>query len=154
MMVLVAALSIGVIAGLRTMTAPAAVSLAALLGWLELTHTPLAFMGSGVTAAILTLAALGEFVVDQLPTTPSRTSLLPLGARLVSGGLCGAAIGVSAGALWPGLIAGSVGATIGTFGGHAARLRLAVAFKSDRPAGFLEDALAVVAALAIVASRR
>jgi uncharacterized membrane protein len=43
------ALLIGVVAGLRTMTAPAAVSWAAHLGGLPLQGTPLAFMGATVT---------------------------------------------------------------------------------------------------------
>ncbi|HEY1434389.1 MAG TPA: DUF4126 domain-containing protein, partial [Thermoanaerobaculia bacterium] len=43
--VLVLAFLIGVVAGLRVMTAPAAVSWAARLGWLHLEGTPLAFLG-------------------------------------------------------------------------------------------------------------
>ena len=45
-----ALLIIGVIAGLRTMTAPAAVSWAARLGWLELGQTNLAFLGYALPA--------------------------------------------------------------------------------------------------------
>ena len=45
----VLAFLIGVVAGLRAMTAPAAVSWAARLGWLNLAGTPLAFMGAAVT---------------------------------------------------------------------------------------------------------
>ena len=41
-----AALLIGVVAGLRAFTAPAAVSLAAYLGWLPVAGTPLAFLAS------------------------------------------------------------------------------------------------------------
>ena len=44
-MVLFAALVIGIVAGLRAMTAPAAVSWAAPLGWLPLQGTSLAFLG-------------------------------------------------------------------------------------------------------------
>ncbi len=40
------ALLIGVVAGLRAMTAPAAVSWAAALGLLKLQGTPLAFLGA------------------------------------------------------------------------------------------------------------
>ena len=46
-----------------------------------------------------------------------------------------------------GLIAGLVGAVIGTLGGRAARGALAIAFGSDRPAAFLEDGVAVALAL-------
>ena len=42
------ALLIGVVAGLRALTAPAAVSWAAHLGWLHLQNTWLAFLGATV----------------------------------------------------------------------------------------------------------
>jgi uncharacterized membrane protein len=45
MIVLLLAVLIGVVDGLRTFTAPAAISWAAHLGWLQLGSTPLAFMG-------------------------------------------------------------------------------------------------------------
>src|ERR671922_2116790 len=67
---LLLAFGIGVVAGLRSMTAPAIVAWAAHLGWLNLSGSPLAFMGSLWAAAIFTLGALAEFVADQLPTTP------------------------------------------------------------------------------------
>jgi len=67
---LLLAFSIGVVAGLRSLTAPAVVAWAAHLGWLNLHGSPLAFMGSVWAVAIFTLLALVEFVADQLPTTP------------------------------------------------------------------------------------
>ena len=67
------ALLIGCVAGLRTVTAPAAVSWAAHLGRLHLDATWLAFLGYAWTPWILSLLALGELVGDQLPSTPSRT---------------------------------------------------------------------------------
>jgi uncharacterized membrane protein len=147
-------LLIGVIAGLRTMTAPAAVSWAARKGWINLAPTSLAFLGYAFTPWILTLLALAELVTDQLPTTPSRKAPGPFGARLVSGGLSGAAIGASRGSLLSGLIAGILGAVIGTIGGYACRARLAAAFGSDRPAALLEDAIAIGGAFLIVAALR
>jgi uncharacterized membrane protein len=143
-------LLIGVVAGLRTMTAPAAVSWAARLGRLNLAPTGLAFLGYAFTPWVLTLLALGEFVTDQLPTTPSRTVPIQFGARIVTGGLSGAAIGASGGALFIGLIAGIIGAVIGTLGGRAFRARLAAAFGTDRPAAFIEDAVAIVGAFLIM----
>jgi uncharacterized membrane protein len=53
------------------------------------------------------------------------------------------------GAIIGGLLAGIVGAIIGTLGGRAFRARLAKAFGSDRPAAFVEDAVAIGAALLI-----
>jgi uncharacterized membrane protein len=147
-------LLIGVVAGLRSLTTPAAVSWAARLGWLDVSHTGLAFLGYAATPWILTVLALGELVVDQLPTTPSRTKPFPFATRILTGGLSGAAIGAAGGALVFGLIAGIIGAVIGTLGGRAFRARLAAAFGRDRPAAFIEDAIAIGGALLIVVGLR
>ena len=144
------ALLIGVIAGLRTMTAPTAISWAAWSGRLALEGSWLAFLGYSWTPWIFTVLALGEFVGDQLPSTPSRTVPMQFGARLVSGAICGAAIGSPHHAMLGGLLAGVVGAVIGTLGGHAFRRRLAAWFKKDPLAAFIEDAIAVGGALLIV----
>ena len=56
----VLAFLIGVVSGLRSMTAPAAVSWAARLGWLHLENTWLAFFGFAATPYVLTLFAIGE----------------------------------------------------------------------------------------------
>jgi uncharacterized membrane protein len=143
-------LLIGVVAGLRAMTAPAAVSWAARIGWLNLAPTSLAFLGYAFTPWVLTALALTELVTDQLPSTPSRTVPPQFGARLVSGGLSGAAIGAAHGGLFIGLVAGIVGAVIGTLGGRTCRAQLARAFGSDRPAAFIEDAVAIVSAFLII----
>ena len=71
-MFLLLALLIGVVAGLRSATAPAAVSWGAWLGWLPLGDSWASFMGHWLAVAIFTIAALAEFVGDQLPSTPSR----------------------------------------------------------------------------------
>jgi uncharacterized membrane protein len=149
---LILALLIGIVAGLRAMTAPAAVSWGAALGWIDLSGSWLSFLGHWITPWILTLLAIGELVTDQLPTTPSRTVPVQFGARIVMGGLAGGAIGAAGGSLVAGMIAGVVGAVIGTLGGRAARARLAAAFGRDLPAAFLEDAVAIGGALVIVAA--
>jgi uncharacterized membrane protein len=148
--VFVLALLIGIVAGLRSMTAPAAVSWAARLGWLDLAHTPLAFLGYAFTPWVLTVFALGELVTDKLPTTPSRKAPMGFGARIVTGGLSGAAIGAASGALVVGAVGGIIGAVIGTLGGAAFRARLAAAFGRDRPAALIEDAVAIGGAYLIM----
>ncbi|MET0499785.1 MAG: DUF4126 domain-containing protein [Steroidobacteraceae bacterium] len=151
-MTLLLALLIGVIAGLRAMTAPAAISWAAHVGILGLEGSWLAFMGYAWTPWIFTVLAIGELVTDQLPTTPSRTVPVQFGTRILSGALCGAAIGITTGSLIAGTVAGAVGAVIGTLGGRAVRARLAAAFGKDRPAALIEDVIAIGGALAIVAA--
>lgn len=123
------------------------------VGPLDPGGTWLAFLEAGWIRWGLSVAALGELVADKLPGVPSRTILPSFGLRLVSGSLCGAAVGASAGtggAVPGGLVAGAVGAALGTFGGHAFRARLASALGSDPSAALLEDALAIAGALLVV----
>ena len=144
------ALLIGVIAGLRALTAPAAVSWGAWAGWIPLQGTPLAFMGFAATPWILTLMACGELVADQMPKTPSRKVPVQFGTRLVTGGLAGACVGASSQLLVEGLVLGVIGAVIGTLGGAAARAGLARAFGRDWPAAVLEDVVAFGGAALII----
>lgn len=154
MSVYVLALLIGVVAGLRAMTAPAAVSWAAHLGWLPLQDTPLAFLGFTATPYIFTVLAIVELITDQLPKTPSRTVPMQFGARLLLGGLSGAAIGAAHGGVGAGLIAGLIGAVIGTLGGARVRSAMARTFGRDQPAALIEDAVAIVGAVLIVMALR
>jgi uncharacterized membrane protein len=152
MSILVLSFLIGVVAGLRTMTAPAAVSWAAYVGWLDLQATPLAFLGYKFTPYIFTVLALFELVSDQLPKTPSRKVPVQFIARILSGGFCGAAIGASAGSLVGGIVAGAIGAIAGTLGGYELRTRLVRAIGgNDLPIALLEDAIAIAGAIWIVA---
>ena len=153
-MVYVLAFLIGLVAGLRAMTAPAVVSWAARLGWIDLQGTPLAFLGAAVTPWIFTAAAIGELVNDKLPTAGSRKAPGPFLARIVMGALCGAAIGASSHALAAGLVLGAIGAVAGTLGGYALRARLARAAGKDLPIALLEDALAIVLAFLAVRGAR
>jgi len=141
---------IGVIAGLRSLTAPAAVSWAARLGWLHLENTGLAFLGYAATPYILTVLAVAELVADRLPTTPSRKAPVGFTARIVTGALCGAALGAANQALAAGLIMGVLGAIAGTLGGYEARVRMAKAIGKDLPAALIEDAIAIGGALWVV----
>jgi uncharacterized membrane protein len=148
------ALLVGVVAGSRTFTAPAAVGWAARLGFLDLDGSWLAFMGYAWTPWIFTLLALVEMVLDQLPSTPSRKVPMQFGARIISGALSGATIGATAGSWIVGLIAGVIGAVIGTYGGAEIRSRMAEAFGHDTPAAFIEDTGAIVLGLIIVLALR
>ncbi|WP_262029183.1 DUF4126 domain-containing protein [Microvirga sp. Mcv34] len=150
MVVYILALLIGVIAGLRAMMAPAAISWATFLGLIHLEGTWLAFLGYRFTPWILTVLAIGELIGDQLPTTPSRKTPLPFAARIIIGGLCGGAIAAQGGSFLGGFVAGAVGGIIGTLGGAEGRARLAAAFSKDRPAALIEDAIAILGAALIV----
>ncbi|MGX8012527.1 DUF4126 domain-containing protein [Mesorhizobium sp. ORM8.1] len=146
------ALLIGVIAGLRAMTAPAAVAWGSYLGWLPVAGTWASFMGYWIAVGIFTILAIVELITDQLPSTPSRKVPQQFGARIVAGAFAGAVIGATTGATIGGLVAGAIGAVIGTLSGAEVRARLAAAFGKDPPAAFIEDAVAIIGGLLIVAA--
>jgi uncharacterized membrane protein len=148
------ALLIGIIAGLRAMTAPAAIAFAAHYGLLNLDGTWLAFLGYRWTPWILLVLAIGELITDQLPSTPSRKVPVQFGTRILMGAATGGAIGIAAGSLWIGAIIGVIGAVIGTLGGAAARGKMAAAFGKDLPAALIEDAVAIAGAVLVVLALR
>jgi uncharacterized membrane protein len=151
-MTLMLALLIGIIAGLRAMTVPAAIAWAAQLGWLDLSGSALSFLATPWVAWLATALALGELVTDQLPSTPSRKVPVQFTARLLVGALGGAAFGIAGGGVIPAIGAGVIGAFIGTTGGAWARGRLAALFGRDMPAAIIEDAVAIGGAYLIVSA--
>ncbi len=146
------AFAIGIIAGLRSLTAPAATCWAAHLGWIDLQQSPLAFMGSTVATSLFSLLAVGELITDKLPFTPSRLTPGPLGARILLGGLCGSAFCTAAGfSLLTGGLIGAGGGIAGAFMGYHARRSLTHTMKlPDFLVALIEDAIAIVGAFLIV----
>ena len=127
LLVLLLALLIGVVAGLRALTAPAVVAWAATLDWINLDGTWAQWVGHPITVTVLTVLAVVEFVTDQLPKTPSRKTPMQFVARLVTGGFAGAAHRHRVALHLGGLGAGVIGAVLGTLGGDRARRRLVAA---------------------------
>ena len=151
-LVLLLALLIGVVAGLRSLTAPAVVAWGAFLGWIDLHGTWASWVANLITVIVLSVLAVGELVGDKLPKTPARTAPPGFAARIVMGGFAGAVLGA-----WPhwtftALGAGIIGAVLGTLGGYQARKRLVAASGGrDLPIALLGDAIAILGGLAIVA---
>jgi uncharacterized membrane protein len=115
-------IGIGIIAGLRSLLAPAAVAWAAHFDLLNLNASPLAFMGSRTAVAIFSIFAIGELIADKLPKTPKRTAFAPLLARILLGGLSGACLFAAAGkSLLAGALLGGIGGVIGAFAGYEIR---------------------------------
>lgn len=132
---LLLAFVLGLVAGLRSFTAPAVL-------WLMRHPGPWA-IGLGACALV-------EYAVDQLPNAPPRTSTSGLLARVVSGAFVGWMAGMAAGrSSIAGAIAGAIGAVIGAYGGLAIRVRLSAAI-GNVSSGLLEDVVAIAAAVAIV----
>jgi len=152
MLIYVLALLIGVVAGLRAMTAPAAVSWAAYLGWINLDGSWLSFLSYWLAPLLLTLLAIAELITDQLPSTPSRKVPMQFGARIFMGAVCGAALGFAGGNWIIGLVLGAIGAVLGTLGGYEARKNLVIATGGQGlPIALIEDGIAIAMALWIVA---
>src|SRR6267142_4985419 len=86
------AFAVGVIAGLRTFTAPMVVSWAASLKWLHVEGTWAAFLGYAATPYIMTAIALAELVGDKLPKTASRKTPGPFVGRVLFGAFSGVAV--------------------------------------------------------------
>ncbi len=151
-LVFLLAFGIGIVTGLRALTAPAVVAWAAYLGWIKLSGSPLAFMGTVWAVGIFTILALVEYVTDQLPSTPARTVPMQLGARIVMALLCGACLGIAGGmSLWLAAIVAAIGAVAGTFGGYHARIGLGKALHApDVAIAVPEDLIAIGLGLCIV----
>src|SRR3979490_2913718 len=89
---LVAVPLLGLVTGMRSMTAMAVLCWFAYRGDLSLDGTWASWAAKLVTAIILPVLALGEFVADKLPRASNRTAVGPLLVRVVVGGLIGAIV--------------------------------------------------------------
>ena len=150
-MTLLFAFLIGLFAGLRSLTPPAAVAWAVHLGWLRLTR-PLALIGSLPAVIILSLLAVTEIIMDKLPSTPSRTAPPGLIARIVTGALTGACVSLGGGkTALVGAGLGLLGGIVGCFGGYQARAQLVKSLRApDFYIALLEDLIAIGGSLFIV----
>jgi uncharacterized membrane protein len=151
-MVLALIFAIGIIAGLRALTAPAVVCWAAHLGWLNLQNSHLAWMGSTAAVAIFSILALAEIINDKLPATGSRTAPPSLVIRSITGALAGTALAIAARqSVLLGIVLGVIGALAGSFLGYEVRHRIVTGLKiPDFPIALVEDAIAIGCGLLIV----
>ncbi|WP_080238654.1 DUF4126 family protein [Spirosoma rigui] len=147
------AFQIGLVAGMRAMTAPAVVSHKLSTTTTELpADSPLHFMTSPNTATVFKVLAGGELIGDKIPGSPDRTSPPQLVGRLVSGAMSGAALSEAEGqsATW-GTVLGGLGALAGTFAFF--HLRHFLTHEKGLPdpvVALAEDALTIALGLATV----
>jgi uncharacterized membrane protein len=140
---------IGLVAGARAMTPLATVSDAAGRGALPKDNGAPPWLGHPLVAAGTKAIAAGELWGDKLKSAPDRIVLAGILARIVSGGIAGAALAPRRRALAGAVLgaAGAVGAAYLTFD---LRMRALRQF-GQTPTGLVEDALTLAAAQVVVA---
>jgi uncharacterized membrane protein len=130
---LIAAVAIGISAGLRSQTPAGVLALAD---------------RRGARSLFAAACTIGEFGGDLLPNAPNRTAPLPLLGRAFTGFRAGRAIGTPENRLQTALVA-SVAAIAGAYGGLYVRREAAKRLGSV-PAALIEDVVAVALAVAAV----
>jgi|SRR6185437_191168 len=150
-MTLLFAFLIGLCAGFRSLTPPAALAWSVHLGWLNLPRR-LSLVGSLPAVIILSVLAVTEIIIDKLPNTPNRTAPLGLIARIVTGGFTGACVSIGGGkSAFVGAGLGVIGGIAGCFGGYQARVRLVKSLRQpDFNIALLEDLIAIGGSVLIV----
>jgi uncharacterized membrane protein len=143
---------IGVVAGSRSLTAPAVVAWPAHRTWIDLQSSPLSFMVSTAAVVVFALGPVGELIADKLPSTPSRLKPPGFIARIVLGGLSGAAVAASTSqSMALGAVLGAAGGIAGAFVGYELRTRLVRALGiPDFFIAGVEDVVAITGGLLIV----
>ncbi|MCK8492523.1 DUF4126 family protein [Spirosoma sp. RP8] len=111
------AFQIGIVAGMRALSAPAMVShKLAQMQPDPLPDSKLHSLASPKTATVLKVMAVGELIGDKLPNTPNRTEPSSVVGRMASGALSGAALSeVDGKDARYGAVMGAAGALVGTF---------------------------------------
>lgn len=133
---LLATTLLGLLAGMRTFTAPAV---------LMLMRRPSPF------AYLLGVLALGEYAGDLHPNAPARTAAVGLIARACSGAFCGWQVALLSGSSAAGLaLTGAAAAIVGAYVSLAVRLR-AIRLIGRVPSALLEDAITIAASVTVVA---
>ncbi|WP_188762290.1 DUF4126 family protein [Sandarakinorhabdus glacialis] len=139
----------GAIAGARSMTPLAAVSLAAKQGLLPRNNGAQAFLSHPVVVAGSLALAAGELAGDKMESAPDRIVVAGLAARLMTGAIAGAALAPRDERLVGGLL-GAAAAVAASYVTFELRMR-ALRRYGQTASGVVEDALVVGSALLIVA---
>ena len=146
------AISLGIIAGMRTFYAPAVLThILSRHSKKSLHHSPLAFMQTMAASKVFKVLAAGELAGDKLPNAPNRTAFPGVTARCLSGILVGATVYQAAGRrpLTGGLI-GGIAAAASTYGFFY--LRKAIVKTSGIPDAYIgaaEDAVVIAGGIAL-----
>lgn len=146
-------ISLGVLAGMRTFSAPATASyILSRRNSGALNNSPLNFMQRKTATAILALLAAAELAGDKNPSAPNRTGAGGLIGRTIAGALAGASIYKAAGhKALTGALIGGVAASAATFASFNARKQVVeLTGYADPYIGAGEDLLVIAGAAALI----
>ena len=146
------AVGLGILAGMRTASAPAIAShILSHHHTKALGKSPLKFMQNDKVAIALKVLAVGELIGDKLPNTPNRIKSGGLVLRCIAGSLAGASIFEASGnSAFAGAFVGSVTAFGSTFGSYFIRKNIVLKLSLLDPViGALEDALVIGAGVGL-----
>lgn len=142
----VKAVGLGVVAGMRSLMAPALLShkLVRTVPVKEPSE-PIHYLAHPPVEMGLKVLAAGELIGDKIPNVPDRTVPLEFGARIASGATCGAFLSQTEGeSVAAGAVAGGLGAAVGTLAFFRLRQWLTRDLGLPDPVVALaEDALAI-----------
>jgi uncharacterized membrane protein len=141
------AFGFGVLAGLRSMSAAAALAWAASLGGIRIGWIP----SGPETRSLATIAALAEMAGDKMPFAPDRRIVPSFLVRLALGAVGGGALAERGAWRAEGAVTGIAGAVAGTLLGRTAR-GANTRTGRDWARALTEDALAASLAIALVRS--
>jgi uncharacterized membrane protein len=137
-------ISLGILAGMRAMAAPAISShMLNKHPSRRLKHTPFNFMQSDATVKVLDTLAVGELIGDKMPSAPDRIAPAGLVGRCISGAFAGASIYKASGNNWyTGALLGGATAIAATYASFYLRKNLVKhTHIIDRVVGAVEDAI-------------
>lgn len=151
----VLAAGLGVIAGMRSMAAPAFVSRYLSRQRRRRSYSAVTrLLASRRTANVLGLLAIGEMVADKTPLVPDRTEPPALAGRLLMAAVSGVAVAEARGGSWPMAALISAAAAAGsTYGFYHLRALAARRTGLSNPAlGLTEDAVVIASGSRLAAA--
>lgn len=146
----------GIIAGMRSMSAPALISryLSRRFAY-RLSRSPLRYIQTPLVTKGLTVLAASEIVGDKLPAMPDRITPSVLAGRAASGALVGAVISkTDGGKVIHGIIIGGLAAIAATYGAYYLRKKIGKDMHiADPVLGLIEDAIALSGGVGLLKSK-
>ena len=149
---MLASFLIGLVGGQRALTPLATVAVAAARGALPRNTGAPTFLSNPLVAAATVALAAAEMGGDKMKSAPNRTALSGLIARFFTSAIAGAALAPRR-HRGRGAIIGGVSALLASYPGWRARMAVTPRYGQTRT-GLVEDALVLLAALAITHGRR